>query len=124
MLTSPKRKSRLIVAVTIVGLALGAAAWGAEPTDPKTFYKDVLPLAQKHCQVCHRPGQIGPFSLLDYPTARPWAEAIKNAVSTRRMPPWFANPQYKHFKNDRSLSQAEIPGRVSPASPCPLRERW
>jgi len=108
MLTSPKRKSRLIVAVTIVGLALGAAAWGAEPTDSKTFYKDVLPLAQKHCQVCHRPGQIGPFSLLDYPTARPWAEAIKNAVSTRRMPPWFANPQYKHFKNDRSLSQAEI----------------
>ncbi len=63
------------VALTIVGLAWGAAAWGAElpgpsDTSPKggktpTFYKDMLPLVQEHCQTCHRPGQIGPFSLLD-----------------------------------------------------------
>jgi mono/diheme cytochrome c family protein len=98
------------IAVMIVGLALGTAAWGAEPAGEQTptFYKDVLPLAQKHCQVCHRPGQIGPFSLLDYQSARPWAKAIKNAVTTRRMPPWLASPKYGHFNNDRSLSQAEM----------------
>ena len=107
----------LVVAVTVVGLAWGPAAWGAGPgasdTSPKgdrtpTFYKDLLPLVQKHCQTCHRPGQIGPFSLLDYQSARPWAKAIKNAVGTRRMPPWLANPEYGHFNNDRSLSQSEI----------------
>ena len=107
-----------LVVLTIFGLALGTAAWGAEASGPidsgskgaktPTFYKDALPLFQKNCQTCHRPGQIGPFSLLDYQNARPWAKAIKNAVSTRRMPPWLANPAYGHFNNDRSLSKAEI----------------
>src|SRR5690242_3817904 len=109
---------KLGMTFTIAILALTAAAWAAGPaaandanskagTGP-TFYKDALPLFQQHCQTCHRPGQIGPFSLLDYQNARPWAKAIKNAVSARRMPPWLANPQYGHFNNDRSLSQAEI----------------
>ncbi len=31
-----------------------------------TFYKDVLPVLQKNCQTCHRPGQIGPFSMLTF----------------------------------------------------------
>ena len=31
-----------------------------------TFYKDVLPILQKNCQSCHRPGQIAPMSLLTY----------------------------------------------------------
>ena len=100
------------------GLAFGAVVYGTEPPGPTdanpkadktpTFYKDVLPLFQDHCQICHRPGQIGPFSLMDYQTARPWAKAIKSAVTSRKMPPWLANPAYGHFNNDRSLSQAEI----------------
>jgi hypothetical protein len=45
---------------------------------------------------------------MDYQSARPWAKAIKNAVSSRRMPPWLANPAYGHFNNDRSLSQPAI----------------
>lgn len=110
-----------VVALTAIGLALGAAVWAAKPprTGGKvdetaisdrapTFYKDVLPLVQEHCQTCHRPGQIGPFSLLDYQSARPWAKAIKSAVAARKMPPWLANPEYGHFNNDRSLNQAEI----------------
>jgi mono/diheme cytochrome c family protein len=73
-----------------------------------TFHKDVLPLLQKHCQTCHRPGQIGPFSMLTYKDTRPWAKAMRQAVITRAMPPWFADPRYGHFNNDRSLKQAEI----------------
>jgi hypothetical protein len=46
--------------------------------------------------------------LLDYKEARPWASAIRQAVLLRQMPPWFADPQYGHFSNDRSLSEAEI----------------
>jgi mono/diheme cytochrome c family protein len=111
----------LVVGLTAVGLALGAVAWAAKPprTSAKveetavsdrtpTFYKDVLPIVQEHCQTCHRPGQIGPFSLLDYQSARPWAKAIKSAVAARKMPPWFASPEYGHFNNDRSLNQEEI----------------
>jgi mono/diheme cytochrome c family protein len=73
-----------------------------------TFNKDVLPILQKNCQSCHRPGEIGPMSLLDYQSARPWAKAIKSAVATRKMPPWFADPKYGHFSNDRRLTEAQI----------------
>src|SRR5262250_2047670 len=73
-----------------------------------TFNKDVLPILQKNCQGCHRPGQIAPMSLLTYKEARPWAKALKNAVVTRAMPPWFADPNYGHFLNERSLKQTEI----------------
>jgi hypothetical protein len=48
------------------------------------------------------------MSLLTYSEARPWAKAIRNAVASRKMPPWFADPQYGHFSNDPSLSQTEI----------------
>jgi hypothetical protein len=39
---------------------------------------------------------------------RPWAQAIKEQVLLRRMPPWFADPHYGHFANDPSLSPGEI----------------
>ena len=77
-------------------------------TAAPTFYKDVLPILQQNCQSCHRPGQIGPFSMLTYKEMRPWAKAIKAAVAERKMPPWFADPKYGHFNNDRSLTSNEI----------------
>ena len=48
------------------------------------------------------------MSLLMYKDVRPWAKAIKNAVVSRQMPPWFAEPGYSHFANDRTLSDATI----------------
>jgi hypothetical protein len=52
----------------------------------------VLPVLQKNCQTCHRPGEIGPMPLLTYEGVRPWAKAIKAAVLSKKMPPWFADP--------------------------------
>ena len=84
---------------------ISGAAFAAGPV---TFTKDVLPILQKNCQSCHRPGQIAPMPLLTYDNVRPWAKAMKAAVVTRKMPPWFADPQAGHFANDRSLKQEEI----------------
>jgi hypothetical protein len=75
---------------------------------PVTFYKDALPVLQKNCQTCHRPGESGPMAFLTYDGTRPWAKAIKTAVLTKKMPPWFADPHYGKFLNDRSLAQADI----------------
>ena len=75
---------------------------------PATFYKDVLPVLQQHCQNCHRPGEIGPMPLLTYEQTRPWAKAIRQSVSLRKMPPWFADPHFGKFSNDPSLTPAEI----------------
>jgi hypothetical protein len=73
-----------------------------------TFSKDVAPIFYKKCVSCHHPGDIAPMSLLTYGIARPWASAIRQAVLTKRMPPWHADPHYGHFENDPSLSEAEI----------------
>src|SRR5258708_36618195 len=88
-------------------MALSAAA-AATSSSSITFNKDVLPVLQKNCQGCHRPGQIGPMPFLSYRETRPWAKAIKEAVLTKKMPPWFADPHYGRFSNERKLSQAEI----------------
>src|SRR6185295_7766776 len=49
-----------------------------------------------------------PMSFLNFQDTRPWAKAIKTAVVTRQMPPWFADPAYGHFANERTLSDATI----------------
>ena len=72
---------------------LPAASMAAEPTAKAaqgevTFTKDVAVILERSCQNCHRPGQIGPFSMLTYKDTRPWAKAIKQQVVQRNMPPW------------------------------------
>lgn len=93
---------KFLIAALFSALALEAA----QPAP--TFYKDVLPILQKNCQSCHRPGEPPPMSLLTYEQARPWAASIRQAVITKRMPPWSADPAYGHFRNDRSLSAKDI----------------
>ncbi len=73
-----------------------------------TFYRDVLPIFQDHCQSCHRPGQIGPMGLLTYSQAQAKAQAIATMVRSKKMPPWFADSMYGHFSNDPSLKAEEI----------------
>jgi hypothetical protein len=90
---------------TVLMLAMPAQP---RPAASVTFNKDVLPILQKNCQNCHRPGQIAPMSLLTYKDARPWAKAIKDAVLTRKMPPWFADEKYGHVLNERKVKQSDV----------------
>src|SRR5216684_944566 len=84
-------------------------AWNLSAQSPApTFTKDVAVILQTRCQGCHRAGEAAPFSLLTYEQARPWAKAIKEAVLVRKMPPWFADPHYGKFSNDRSLQRQEL----------------
>ncbi|HUL73728.1 MAG TPA: hypothetical protein VLT86_11540 [Vicinamibacterales bacterium] len=75
-----------------------------------TFAKDVAPILQQKCQVCHQPNSIAPMSLLTYDDAKAYARRIKTKVTQRLMPPWYIDKTVgiQHFKNDRSLSDAEI----------------
>lgn len=75
---------------------------------PVTFHKGVLPIFQKHCQECHRPGEVAPFSLIAYKDARPWAKSIKASVLARKMPPWFAEPNPHQYVNERKMTDEEI----------------
>lgn len=97
--------------VLSLGCAVIAAAAGSEKS--ATFNKDVLPLLQKNCQSCHRPGEVAPMAFLTYQETRPWAKAMKAAVLSKKMPPWFADAKYGHFQNERTLTEAEIKTLVS-----------
>ncbi len=107
------------------GVAVGAAAllawWispqlrSQEPPRPSatvavsaTFYRDVLPILESHCQECHRAGGIAPMAFERFEQSKPFADAIRTATRQKSMPPWFADPAVGRFSNDPSLSAAEI----------------
>jgi len=90
-----------------VMLFVAATLYGAGSQEV-TFHKDIEPILQARCQGCHRPGEAAPMSLLTYQEARPWAKAIRAAVLTRKMPPWFADPGHGTFANDRRISPEEM----------------
>ncbi len=75
-----------------------------------TFTKDVAPILQQNCQVCHQEGAIAPMPLMTYDEARRYARRIRDRVSKRLMPPWHLNPHIgiQDYKNDRSLEEEDI----------------
>ncbi len=100
---------RIVVTLitAVAAITLMAADAGAEKGKP-TYSKDVAPILNDSCVVCHREGEIGPMSLQSYQEVRPWAKSILNAVSDRKMPPWHADKGFGPFKNERTLTDAEI----------------
>ncbi len=95
----------------LVGLVvLTATGSTSAQTEDVTFARDVAPILQRSCQGCHRPGQMGPMSLMTYEDVRPWARAIRSKVVERVMPPWHMDKTVgiQEFQNDTSLSDAEI----------------
>src|SRR6201981_533928 len=110
-LSCNQRKEPPMLRFFVAGLMVGVAALAADLTSAPasvTFHRDVLPILQKNCQGCHRPGEIAPMSFLTYKDARPWAKAMREAVLLKKMPPWYADPHYGKFRNDRSLAQKDI----------------
>jgi hypothetical protein len=88
-----------------IGLACAGSVLAA---GHPTFNRDVLPILEKRCQECHRPGEVAPMPFLTYKQTRPWVKAIREAVALKKMPPWFAEPGFGPFSNDRSLSKEEM----------------
>jgi hypothetical protein len=111
MTMNPAR--RLVCASALASALLavpGIANAQTPPSSTPTFAKDVAPILQRSCQVCHRPDSMAPMSLLTYNDVRPWARSIKAKVANREMPPWYIDKTVgiKKFKNDASLSDEEI----------------
>ncbi|MDQ2841995.1 MAG: cytochrome c [Acidobacteriota bacterium] len=103
------RTSHVLLAIVALVYILPRPARSAGPEPRKvTFSKDVAPIFYQHCAGCHRLNDIAPMSLLTYKDARPWAAAVRQAVTLRKMPPWYADPHYGKFANDPRLSETEI----------------
>lgn len=102
-------------------LLLTGIAW-AQPVptrarsvrSPVTFNDQIVRILQRHCQSCHRPGDIAPFPLLTYQDAVSHARQIKTETRSRRMPPWKPVPGHGEFLDENRLTPSEID----------LIERW
>src|SRR5437763_15544240 len=73
-----------------------------------TYCKHVAPILLKNCAGCHRPGEVGPFSLLTYQDAAKRADFLQEITADRRMPPWKPEPGFGEFHDARRLTEAEI----------------
>ena len=106
---------------TITGLSVLSALIAvaplaqAAPKEKLTFTKDIMPIFQENCVRCHRPGgdnisgMVAPMSLMTYEEVRPWAKSIAKAVTTKKMPPWFADEStHGVFSNERGLTDEQI----------------
>jgi peroxiredoxin len=76
-------------------------------TGKVTYYRDVAPIVQNRCQECHRPGDVGPFSLMTYQQAVTWSADIKDYTKSRQMPPWKPVESIA-FHNERKMPDKEI----------------
>ena len=126
-----KSKSLVLCGVVLaVAVVAGTSITAERSGGPvPTFNKDVAPIVFNKCVVCHQSGQVAPMSLMSYKETRPWARAMKEKVSKRQMPPWFADPRFNTFRNDFSLTQEQISTIVAwadggaPEGDTPLSEK-
>jgi hypothetical protein len=95
------------IPVILIAIAISRSSVDP-PSTPPTFYRDVLPILEQHCQRCHRPGEIAPMPLVTYPQVKSWTRLMNQDVHSRRMPPWFADPCCGHFANDPSLTAEQV----------------
>ena len=92
------------------GVLLTAACTQAFAQESPTYSRDVAPILQQKCQICHNPEGIGPMPLMNYQQVRPFAALIQDRTSKRIMPPWNLDPTIgiQSYKNDNSLSDEQI----------------
>ena len=72
-----------------------------------TYSQDVAPIYQAKCQICHRDGDVAPFSLNNYNDAYTWAFDAYRVVTQGIMPPWKPVAGFGDFVGNYSLTPDE-----------------
>jgi len=92
----------------IIVLGASLAAQGHDViTTPITWSSEISRIVYQRCASCHHEGASA-FSLMTYADIRPWAEAVKEEVLARRMPPWGAVKGFGDFRNDQGLTAEQL----------------
>ena len=73
-----------------------------------TFHEDIKPIIHRNCAICHNPNGAGPFDLITYQDVYKRGQMIKEVITKKYMPPWPADPNYRSFLNQKSLTDDEI----------------
>ena len=105
------------VVMLVLLLAASTVSCGSPPASPEarspsgkpiTFNKHVAPIIFENCSHCHRPGEAGPFPLLNYDEVKRRAELILAVTGSGYMPPWLPEHGYGEFAEERRLTQEQI----------------
>jgi Flp pilus assembly protein TadD len=99
-----RHKSLLFVFLAIVLNCGGAPNTAPAPT----FYRNIAPIIYQNCSTCHRPGESGPFSLLNYEDVKRHARQIADVTRQHFMPPWLPQAGHGEFEEERRLSDQQI----------------
>src|SRR5262249_54237362 len=95
-----------VFVAVVSAICVSSSARAAE--SPATYAKDVGPILRRYCGECHRAGGAAPFSLLAYSSARSHARQVLEAMRTRVMPPWRADPSVATYVGQEWPSAADI----------------
>src|SRR5215510_8494592 len=77
------------------------------PSDPATYQRDIRPVLEANCTVCHVAGGIGPYPLDSYEAAKQYGPLALAAVESGKMPPWMPSGECRHYDNERVLSEEQ-----------------
>ncbi|MBC8137393.1 MAG: cytochrome c [Fibrella sp.] len=103
-------RNLLFLALTVMAamLTLAATKPPARTDDAPTWSRDVAPIVYKNCTPCHRKGEAGPFPLEGYTDAKRMASMLALVTRKRLMPPWKPVAGHGDFREERTLTDAEI----------------
>lgn len=73
-----------------------------------SYAKDIAPVLEAKCVVCHQEGGIGPFAMSEYAVVKQFAPMIRESLRTDTMPPWHPDPLIGKFKHDASLTGDQV----------------
>lgn len=114
--------ARAIPVIAAATIPLAALAIGLDKPSPArpaankarrlTYARDIAPIIQKNCAVCHHPGEVAPFSLVSYDDIKKRAKQISLVAQSRVMPPWKAD-SHGEFLDERRLTEDEIAALTS-----------
>ena len=107
-------RGNFLCKATIVAMCLVVVIFGNiekvgadEGKNSVTFNADIAPIIHNKCAMCHRPGQVGPFSLLTFKDVKRSAQTIEAVIDSGYMPPWKPVNHNVEFANDRRLSKQQ-----------------
>jgi hypothetical protein len=72
------------------------------------YSEHIAPIIYKNCTTCHRPGEVGPFSLTNYNQVKAYATMIKLVTEVKYMPPWKPDPNFQRYQAENYLTDQQI----------------
>ena len=144
-MTISRYSGRTLLPALLCAALLAPCALAAQSTngdEPEiTFTRDIAPIVQENCQICHRESSVAPMSFVTYRDVRRYARRIREQVSRRLMPPYHLDVGVgiQDIKDDWRLEQEDIetivawvdagspegdPADMPPAAEWPDRQMW